>query len=767
MASGRLKQAAMLLAAATLEAAQPFRWAVQVKTTTVRQTTGLVEVEPVGAGAAFFVQVRNSVYLADNDLIWIVKDPSAQGNWMFDGFVKGAGTGESLNNSPTPSVVTPVLTSPDGTPLIVRPVLGQQGTIGRVDETIDFPGSISVDQNVTLGNLGLGVVQSSAAGLLKSDFLIDDTLTMASTKHFMPTDASGQDLGDGTHRWDLYTQDVIFGGATGANVITVPDNFADAWHLSDAGGIEYMRVVSMDAQPVVVFNNAEADIDYRVAASGITNALFVQGSTGRVGVGTAAPASNLQILEDTPATAAAIQISAKGKASLLIEGNTDNSGNANAEIQFNIEGSRNVTMGVEDGVSNNPFIIAYDNALESRFMALSSTGLVGINTNIPEAMLHIKINSAAVKGLIIRPAANQSANIFAWTNSDATSNGQILADGTIDMNPPITATAGTKSVLLLKMDVNPGAASAASYRGFFGGPIVRAGNIQNITGDVIGLHSQPQHLGTGTIATMTGITSIVQNKSTGVLTDARASWLRSIENTGGGSVTNAYGLVIDDINVGGTLNYAIYTNAGGIWFNAGGDADTDLIVSGDTEPNLFRVDAGLDAVHIGDWDTNYVQIDEAGDVVFVGGAGLAYADIHAHAVAADLALAAENTFYQIVAFDTDGPSNNCTPSHANDHITIVEAGDYRVSLSWSGHAHNLDDYDIHVKTNNGTVDYENVAIHTTTAVAGRVITSAVTGLCAFSAADTVEIWVQRTTGGAVEQTLTTDAINLTVAQVGG
>ena len=287
--SGKLRQAAKRFASSTVAAAQPLRWAVQVRTTTSRQTTGLVEVERVGTGQAFWAQVRNSVYLADNDLIWVVKDPSAQGNWIFDGFVEGAGTGESLNNSPTPSVITPVLTSPDGTPLIIRPVAGQQGTIGRAGETINFAGAINVAQAITFASLGEGIVQASAAGLLSSDYTIDATTAWATGTNILPADTSGQDLGAAATRWDLYTQDVIFGGATGTNAITIPDNFADAWHLSDAGGLEYMRVVSTNAGPAqaVIFNNGEADVDFRVASSGLTHALSVAGSDGHVGMGTA------------------------------------------------------------------------------------------------------------------------------------------------------------------------------------------------------------------------------------------------------------------------------------------------------------------------------------------------------------------------------------------------------------------------------------------------------------------------------------------------
>jgi hypothetical protein len=42
---------------------------------------------------------------------------------------------------------------------------------------------------------------------------------------------------------------ITHSGASGANAITMPDNVAQAWHLSDAGGLEYMRAVSTNANP--------------------------------------------------------------------------------------------------------------------------------------------------------------------------------------------------------------------------------------------------------------------------------------------------------------------------------------------------------------------------------------------------------------------------------------------------------------------------------------------------------------------------------------
>ena len=48
--------------------------------------------------------------------------------------------------------------------------------------------------------------------------------------------------------------------------------------------------------------------------------------------------------------------------------------------------------------------------------------------------------------------------------------------------------------------------------------------------------------------------------------------------------------------------------------------DADFIIAGDTEANLFRLDAGTDEVRMGDWDTNYSAFEKDGTLKMVGAA---------------------------------------------------------------------------------------------------------------------------------------------------
>lgn len=132
--------------------------------------------------------------------------------------------------------------------------------------------------------LKLDASNDPITGALELSAGLTVTADVTASADINPNTASGQDLGDATHRWDLYTQDVIFGGATTANVITVPDNIASALELVDGGGIEYLRLVTTDAQPVTHFNDGGADIDLIIESAVSANSFVFRGADGYIGL---------------------------------------------------------------------------------------------------------------------------------------------------------------------------------------------------------------------------------------------------------------------------------------------------------------------------------------------------------------------------------------------------------------------------------------------------------------------------------------------------
>ncbi len=121
---------------------------------------------------------------------------------------------------------------------------------------------------------------------------------------------------------------------------------------------------------------------------------------------------------------------------------------------------------------------------------------------------------------------------------------------------------------------------------------------------------------------------------------------------------------------------------------------------------------------------------------------------------------------QITAFDTDGESRNTTPENANDHIIVLIPGRYLVTVSAvvenaAGAGHTVH---VEMKTNNGTVDYDNVHAHRTLGAGTDKGSLSLSGICNFSKNETVELWMT-TTRGAGSDVIISDC-NLSITQVG-
>lgn len=69
------------------------------------------------------------------------------------------------------------------------------------------------------------------------------------------------------------------------NDIFVPDNTASAFVLFDDGGLNYLRIISTDTQPIIRFNDGGTDIDFYVESNTLVDALFIQGSDGQITLG--------------------------------------------------------------------------------------------------------------------------------------------------------------------------------------------------------------------------------------------------------------------------------------------------------------------------------------------------------------------------------------------------------------------------------------------------------------------------------------------------
>ncbi len=221
---------------------------------------------------------------------------------------------------------------------------------------------------------------------------------------------------------------------------------------------------------------------------------------------------------------------------------------------------------------------------------------------------------------------------------------------------------------------------------------------------------------------------------------------------------NNIGVYSQAINANADHNFSFY-GVNGVIYNA------DAVGIGVLVP-LAKLDV-VGTTRLGDSSTNYAQFATDGDLTFVGTAGLQFAEIYYMDTGFNTALAAQDTYYQILGFAVDGQSNVATPDHTNDHITVGATGIYSVQFNVSARSAAANEYQFMIQKNNGATDLINIMIHRTTSVAGRLDGGASTGFVSLTAGDTVELWVQRLDGGAVSKTITIEHAVLNLMQIGG
>lgn len=163
----------------------------------------------------------------------------------------------------------------------------------------------------------------------------------------------------------------------------------------------------------------------------------------------------------------------------------------------------------------------------------------------------------------------------------------------------------------------------------------------------------------------------------------------------------------------------------------------------------------------------YWQFDAS--LLFNGdAAGLCYGEIYVRANAVATNVTVAGTYVQFLGFANDGESNNATPDHTNDHITITKAGRYLVTVSIhveSTGAGGADEFGFEVRKNNGAVIFDNMHAHRQMAGGGTDVGSVgMNGIVDLAVNDTIELWV--TNEDSTDDVLIEDC-TLSIVQVGG
>jgi hypothetical protein len=149
----------------------------------------------------------------------------------------------------------------------------------------------------------------------------------------------------------------------------------------------------------------------------VGNSLIYDSGTN-VGIGTTSPSNRLHVYQS-------------GDAAAKIEGTTS------AVVNFTKNAVYCGYIGVGSPGNNDIYIYNLASGavrINNQAIYVTATNLVGVNEQSPGAQLHVTTAAAATKGLIVRGASAQSANLQEWQDSAGTALSSIDSNGNLSIS---------------------------------------------------------------------------------------------------------------------------------------------------------------------------------------------------------------------------------------------------------------------------------------------------------------------------------------------
>lgn len=146
---------------------------------------------------------------------------------------------------------------------------------------------------------------------------------------------------------------------------------------------------------------------------------------------------------------------------------------------------------------------------------------------------------------------------------------------------------------------------------------------------------------------------------------------------------------------------------------------------------------------------------------------LAWGEIFAFNSTVATVIALAGVKAQVTNFDNNGLSNNMTPDHTNDHITIDVAGTHLINCSITADsvAGAGAKYSFNVYKNNGAIQLENIHAHRSLSGGGSETASvSLNGISSLNENDTIDCWVLNESNA---QNIIIEDITLSITRLGG
>jgi hypothetical protein len=243
------------------------------------------------------------------------------------------------------------------------------------------------------------------------------------------------------------------------------------------------------------------------------------------------------------------------------------------------------------------------------------SGKVGINTSSPGASLQVSAFSSSTKGMIIKGAASQTANVLEVQNSTGTAYLTVGPKSTLDTNGDtgllanLTVASGTPiDVAAFKLFVDVQGSTSSGVSAMHCQPYITAGSV----GTLRALMVYPTFYGGNAIEAY-GL--LAQSACLGGVCGSLYNISISNPYVASGSITYNYGLYINSLTAG-SYNYAIYAGRGLVRFN---DLVQIDVPTSTTKGQVIKCAVGqsVDALQVQDSSSGVMfAIDKNGGVVF-------------------------------------------------------------------------------------------------------------------------------------------------------
>lgn len=144
------------------------------------------------------------------------------------------------------------------------------------------------------GNVGIGTIAPSTKLAVKGNLSINSSIYLQSKSHVLKLFSSPEDHQGASVA--LWGDDSLFPGYSYLNYGSVDKDLASEFTIRYANSTGFNEMIKLNGVDEIIMNYYASDTDFRIKSVGSSNAFFLNGSDGNVGIGTDTPTEALDVV---------------------------------------------------------------------------------------------------------------------------------------------------------------------------------------------------------------------------------------------------------------------------------------------------------------------------------------------------------------------------------------------------------------------------------------------------------------------------------------